>query len=103
MALSHVAALYQQRVLCFFIWAHMGQLSHLSTPAGFPAWETQTAAPQSALITTLIHNKRESQDIAAEPSWREVTTVTCCFKDGALWHDPKMTLICTVHRESTAF
>lgn len=79
-------------------------VSHLSTPAGFPAWETQTAAPRSAPITTQFHIKCESQDIAVEACWREVTKVACCFKDGALWPDPKTTLtICTVHNESTTF
>lgn len=39
-------------------------VSHLSTPAGFPAWETQTAAPRSALMTTQLHIKHESQIIS---------------------------------------
>lgn len=68
-------------------------MSHLSTPAGFPAWETQAAAPQSAPITTQFHIKHKSQDIAVDAIWREVTKAACCFKDGALWHDSKPTLI----------
>lgn len=51
---SPVAAMYQLRALCFLTLAHSEQVwvSHQSAPGGYPAWETQTATPQSALITT---------------------------------------------------
>lgn len=62
---SAVAALHQLRALCCFIrGAFRTTVSHLSTPAGFPAWETQTAAPRSALMTTQLHIKHESQIIS---------------------------------------
>ncbi len=77
-------------------------VSQLSTPAGFPACETQMAAPQPAPITTQFHIKRRSQEIAVDASWREVTKVACCLKDGALWHDPEPTLISrSLHNKST--
>lgn len=60
-------------------------MGRLRAPAGSSAWERQTAAPQSTLITTQLHIKRESEDIVAAVSWREVTKVACRFKDGALW------------------
>ena len=62
-------------LLLFTSWGHYAPscnctfkttVSHLRAPAGFTAWETQKAAPQSALITTWLHIKRKSQDIAIE-------------------------------------